>query len=658
MAEIISSLAPGQYPTGQTLTVTFPAGTRRAIVTRDDRSPVLSEVLAYDIGPITPNPPWVTGQPGGPGPDVERPFLAVTQDGKGNVVYDGGFPKFYNATMASLAGPPGNQTWVWPDQPWSTWNELSGASKYMVNAFNFCADKRKVAAGNRKVLVIGNTTVAASYPVKGSHYTPAEGQSVSAETAGFMDTFKAIGRVGNWDVSFYDLKDGKGLIDLKYNQLDEYVLIVFLGSAGVDNATSPATISASLPKDLALLRTTGTGIIIITDHTGYNYDNLQDALNRPNGFVRDPNLIVSEYGCYFSGNVDRHPIEVAEIKRQIGAPGPPQSHPLLANLADTDYIFAGASESVVYPELYTNEIVDHTKPLVIPMDTAGVYRVNVLVQLDDGTILTKPMRFVIINPSDLTMTSSLDKVLTANTSTYKKFFDYALQYNIDPTATLRGEIIRNGKPQGYFVRSESKMSYFPFAGENAPFIVEQNDVIGFRVTQPFEYTVTTTVTIPDPFPTYQKSGSVGTFRKALRTVIDYVGKSDTVAFNDAVRTGNFGYIQSAERSLNVQFNWFEQMKRARKPFSNESLAPCVLWLATSQADWETNKPTGYVGVAAIVADTNAVYFYCENCLAWRLHPDKANILFGLNRHVFNTRDEKHYYIGANSTVLMTLINGS
>ena len=650
MVEIITSLVPGQYPTGQTLTVTFPAGTRRAIVTRDDRSPVLSEILAYDVGPVTPNPPWAPGQPGGPGPDVQRPFLAVTQDGRGNVVYDGGFPKFYNSSMARLEGVPGNQTWVWPTQPWSTWEELSGASKYMVNAFNFCADKRKVASGNRKVLVIGNTTVAASYPVKGSHYTPAEGQSASAETAGFMDTFRSIGTVGNWDVSFYDLKDAKGLIDLKYAQLDEYVLIVFLGSAGVDNITSPATISSSFPKDLALLRTTGTGIIIITDHTGYNYSSIQDALANPNGFVRDPNLIASEYGCYYSGNVDRQPVEVAEIKRQIGAPGPPQSHPLLTNLADTDYIYAGGSESLVYPELYTDEIVDHTQPLVIPLNASGTYRVNVLVQLEDGTILTKPMMFTIINPGDLELHDSFNRLVDQNSKTYKSSIDYSFHNKSDPTLTMTGELQRNGIIQGYFSYTQDNTSYYPFGGAT-PMVVANGDTITFSLKQPYEYALSIPVTIPDPAPYFSKSGNVADFIGQIKKHPYYQGVSDIkLIMADLQAYADKRYSVASYIGLSANQYYWKTVGKGRLPFKESAAINCTLAVYTNTAEWNANKPAfGNIGDAVIIADINDVYYWNNVTLAWTKHPQLASALFGISRNVKDTRSNNRWYINANST---------
>jgi hypothetical protein len=103
---------------------------------------------------------------------------------------------------------------------------------------------------------------------------------------------------------------------------------------------------------------------------------------------------------------------------------------------------------------------------------------------------------------------------------------------------------------------------------------------------------------------------------------------------------------------NTVGNWFEQMLRARKPVSTEQLLPGNLWVAPNQADWDTVKPESPIGAAAIIANTNDVYFFCENCLDWRLHPDKANILFGLERRLTDKRTNKVYIINDTNTTVV------
>lgn len=647
MAEIVAFPDPGHYSTGQILTVKFPEGTRKAIVTRTDKAPVLTEVLAYDTGPITPNPPIEEGGQPPVGPSIERPFLVVTQDGRGNVVYDGGFPKFYNATLAKLVGPVGNQTLEWPTTLPTTFAELTAASKYMYNAFNFCANKRKVANGNRKVLLINNADKDYDYYILGSHYNPYPGQPEVNGNNGFKDTFDTICKIGGWEPTYYTYTGTK--IDISYEELDKYTHIVFISSQGGGNAFR---ITDNFANTVALYRTTGNGVIIITDHTNFNFTSVEDALARSDGFVPDANLLASKYDCYFSGNVYRQPVQVGEIRRQIGLPGPPENHPLLDNLSDSEYIFAGGSESVIFPKIYTDEVVPTDKDLVVNMGSAGTYYVNVLVQLESGDIITKPMRFIIIDPSDITMHDSLNKTLGSSINTYKKLFDYTLQYGGTEVTTLRGEILRNGRVQGYFLLENNVITIYPFIGPKAPIGVNAGDVIGFRVTQPFEYNINTAVSIVDGKPIFEKSGSISTFLGAIKTLPNYSTDTYPVALADTVQTGNFGYTLAENQTKDLTGNWFEQMRRARKPFSTEQLIPGNLWIATNQADWDATKPESPVGAATIIANTNAVYFYCETCLDWRLHPDSASALFGLNRRVLDKRSGKLYNINNGNTTLV------
>lgn len=79
MANVSLSVPPGYYLSQQTASWLLSADVDYISYTRDGPAPAISKYIAYDT--LTP----------------ANPFIAVTQDGNGNVVYDGGFPKFYNA---------------------------------------------------------------------------------------------------------------------------------------------------------------------------------------------------------------------------------------------------------------------------------------------------------------------------------------------------------------------------------------------------------------------------------------------------------------------------------------------------------------------------------------------------------------------------------
>lgn len=85
MANLALSVAPGYYLEAQNASWVLGANVDFVSFTKDGPTPAISKYIAYDTL-VPPNP-----------------FIAVTQDGAGNVVYDGGFPKFYN-NLAPEAG--------------------------------------------------------------------------------------------------------------------------------------------------------------------------------------------------------------------------------------------------------------------------------------------------------------------------------------------------------------------------------------------------------------------------------------------------------------------------------------------------------------------------------------------------------------------------
>jgi hypothetical protein len=637
MAEIIASLEPGRYPTGQTLTVTFPPGSRKAIVTRTDKAPILTEVLAYDTGPITPNPP----ESGPAGPSVERPFLVVTQDGRGNVVYDGGFPKFYNISLKTAG--------AWPAALPSTFAALTAASKYMYNAFNFCASKSKVGNGNRKVLLINNADRGYDYYMLGSHFKPYSGQTETNMNYGFRDTFDAICAIGGWEPTYHTYTGS--MIDLSYDELDQYTHIVYISSQGGGVVPGAYRCTENFANNVATYRAAGNGVIIITDHTNYNFTSVEDALARSDGFVPDANRLAAKYDCYFSGNVNRSPVNVGEIRRQIGLPGPPENHPLLANLSDSEYIFAGGSESVIFPKIYTDEVVPENQPLVVPMLTVGTYRVNVLIQLENGDILTKPMLFTIIDPSAIQLHDSFNRPVTPTSQTYKLAIDYSLHYLTDLSLTLTGEIRLNGVLQGYFRVVNAVTTYMPFAGADKPMAAKSGDVITMTIKEPFEYNESITLNVPDGNPYYSASGSVAGFLGKIRQH-PYFANIPTVnaIMADLQAFSNRTYSMSGLIGPSANQYYWKTIGKGRLPFTTSALVNIQLAVYSDAATWNANKPAfGNVGDAVIVADSNTVYYWENLSAVWVQHPQLASALFGIGRNVKDTRSNYRWYINANTT---------
>lgn len=643
MAEIITSIQPGRYTTGQTLTVKFPPNSRKAIVTRDDKAPVLSEILAYDTGPILPVPSLPPGQ-SNPNPVVERPFLAVTQDGKGNVIYDGGFPKFLNSQIRT------NNGGTWPATLPNTWAQLSPASKYLYNGINFCANQSKVIQGNRKVLFICNARQGESYVMTDSHYFPRPGQPDPDGLRGFSDTFRAICAAGNWTPTFVDCP-ATGQIDFTFTELDAYVAVVFVASADLANVAA-TRVTDNFCKEMAAYRAAGNGIAIITDHCGANYTSLADAVANSSIYCVDATRLAKEYGCYFSGDVNRSPVSVGEIKRQIGLPGPPESHPLLNGLADTDIIYAGGSESLVIPELYTANIVDPAQDLVVVMNTDGNYRVNVLVQMEDGSILTRPMLFTIVNAGDFAIKDSFARIPTDSSITYRPAIDYTIHNLVTPTATMAGEIYLNDFLQGYFSVINKITMYKLFAGPNSSVPAKNGDIVKFIIKDPVEYGMSLKLNIAAPGPYYEASGTIADFIGKIKTHPYFNGITDIeTIMADMQQFADTKYALAAQIGPSVSKYYWKTIGKGRLPFRNSEPVSATLGVYTDPADWTTNKPAfGSTGQASIVASNNEVYYWDNLTKVWIKHPQGASDLFGLGRYVLDTRTSTRWIIQLFTTV--------
>jgi len=291
--------------------------------------PTYSEYVAYD----TLNPP--------------NPFIAVTQDGRGNVVYDGGFPKFYNV------GAPAEGT---------VFAGLTGAYKYLYNALNFVANQTKKAAGNNKVLILGDQVEGQNYSVKGS------------ESTSFRTSFTRLFAIAGYVPTFKDRSDYGDVLNPTLSELESYCAVLVMSS---DYGTPTGRFTDAAVAAMVAYREAGSGVILITDHGPDLPDVNAAANNAYTGFFRSANQIASEYGVYFTGLFDRTPVNVGFLRTNYG------DHPLYANLDNSESIHAGASESRVVVADYRRY-----KPGELPSVrmTEGCYLVQILTRLKTGAV--------------------------------------------------------------------------------------------------------------------------------------------------------------------------------------------------------------------------------------------------------------------------------
>lgn len=216
-----------------------------------------------------------------------NPFIAIVDDGRGRVVLDGGFPKFYNSQYSGA----------------SSYTQLNAAHKYLYNAMNWVADPARVLAGKTSFLLFNDGP--SSYDL-GTFSTTMSGV---AGLAGFSIVQKNRTNYG-----------GSTTVSIPYSEFNSYCGVIVM-STKTDGISGLSDTTANFLKQY---RESGGGIIVITDH---------------NVFQATANAVVSRFGASFFGDIDRSPVSVEYLKTTYGI------HPLWNNIPGS--VYAGASEGNV-----------------------------------------------------------------------------------------------------------------------------------------------------------------------------------------------------------------------------------------------------------------------------------------------------------------------
>ena len=237
-------------------------------------------------------------------------------DPGGRLVFDGGFPKFYNSTWNSIKAPiiSGAKSIYDPSIP--------AQFPYFYNAINHV---EREEASNKKLLYIndapgGNYTAHVFHQTVGdiarlAGFTP---QSIGSETAATHSSFLQTLHTTRSSWSTY---------------LSQYDVIVWLGT----NYTVGAYIPDAMIQGLLDYFDRGGGLFVITDH---------------NVFHNCVNQFLPYYGVKFTNNLNRTAGKDAYKISSILANQnyiPTGYHPLFANIDPNGFIAAGASEGeIVY----------------------------------------------------------------------------------------------------------------------------------------------------------------------------------------------------------------------------------------------------------------------------------------------------------------------
>jgi hypothetical protein len=571
MANITPGKDPQFYVGAVDTTWSFSANVDKVSYSTNGLPPAISKYIAYDTL-VPPNP-----------------FIAVTQDGAGNVVYDGGFPKFYNTE------------WFDPSVP-TSFATLKASYKFLANALDFCANKLKVTAGNRKILWLGDMQAPNNYAVK------------TVGGAGFYDSIIGICNVMGWVPTIKDVSDYNGTsLDARFAELDQYAAVVLFSSLHVPRITD------NCEADLVTYRQVGNGIIVITDD-GPDITSLADAY--PNAgtrqFFATANKLVRNFGAYFTGLYDRSPVNVGFLRSTYG------DHPLYNGMANTDSIFAGGSESKVVVQTFTQ--YNPNEVPTIPITTPGENSVNFLLVLKDGSIETHRFKYSIITGEFLFHKNSQGTQLTGYQDTLKGVWDGGLKTNVANPPTMLGDILLNGVRMGTFVFDGVNTSYKFLAGPRG-FSMKAGDVLTHKVTEPYIYQISVTVRNPTPVTGFMRQAAVR--RQMARN--EYAGLSADAAFTQMSAMAQAYFSDGPVILPTYRATIGPLIRMLSGGPTGAAQVPVFLTTADTTAGLPGLTDTS---VMAVNAQTGVIWWYVNN--AWVQSGQNLETMFGLGRKIVST----------------------
>lgn len=366
-----------------------------------------------------------------------NPFLSVVQDGKGNVFFDGGFPKYYNA--------------YWSGQ--TSFAALSNQLKLFYNAIKWCSEGN--ATPSNKILLFGDALINEPYAVKAD-------KDYSAN--GFLTCMTGVAGLAGYDLTIKDLGDYPVSSTITYEYLSQFSSVIFLSSSVINWESATPRLSAASLANIATYRQQGGGVMIITDH---------------NVFQTMANQVSALFGCSFSGNVDRHPVSVDALVATYGM------HPLWANM--TGDVYAGGSEGIV------------TIPSMTPFNPAtdkltltgpGYRTIYLTISDTSGTVTTFAYSYAMNVPEPVSGTMP--------TATSYKYLDLPFEIIRLNNTDTSGTITVDGTLIGSFVKRATGAVVKSFTGNfPKPCLTTNKKTIdvSVRITVPVIYDKTYKVTL-------------------------------------------------------------------------------------------------------------------------------------------------------------------
>jgi len=239
-----------------------------------------------------------------------NPFISVVNNaGGGKLIFDGGFPKYYNTN--------------WDISPQDSFQNLHPQFKFMHNIVEWIGDTHK---SRGKILLYGDRVVGNTYYHVKETGTYGFARSIPStiSMAGFTPVVKDYQDYGGVYC------DANNMANISLDEMNNYAAIIVMASGHCDS------LSETSVNNFTTYVNNGGGVYIITDHDSF----------QPTG-----NQILRKFGSEFYGYVNRtsthDAYKLSTIWSNLSGTEYAQSHPLWKGFSSTDSIPAGGSEGNV-----------------------------------------------------------------------------------------------------------------------------------------------------------------------------------------------------------------------------------------------------------------------------------------------------------------------
>jgi hypothetical protein len=357
-------------------------------------------------------------------------------------------------------------------------SHLSASFKYLFNAIRWTANPAKVAAGNKKILILGDVVSTGSYAIKNTGATGFFTSLTNLCTAvGFTPTFK--------DTSDYV----GGYLNVTLAEMSDYACILVMGSLGGWDAK----ITDACVTDMQTFRINGGGIILITDD-GPDLNNVTEAYPAPQvarQFFVTVNKIAVNFGAYFTGNYDRTPVNVGYLRANYG------DHPLYSGMLDSESINAGGSESKVVLATFQKYTAANIPNVSIANN--GINSIKAIAMMKDGTVELYSFVYIIATGQLLKILDADGVEINSLPTSFRNTRTFSVQVLGAGLGTIVGEVLLNADKVAELSYSDALGSVESWYGGGSQLIpVAKGDVFTIRITSPFQYSRTLPVNRNQP----------------------------------------------------------------------------------------------------------------------------------------------------------------